>query len=54
MGICASIASGFCLNGYGISPGNEFFYAYLETVKSRLISNYGEFAIIKKALLLQC
>ena len=42
-----NIASGFSLNGYGISPSNEFFYTYFEAVKARLIFNYGEFAIIK-------
>ena len=41
MGIRASIASGFCPYGYSIGPGYKFLYTYLETVQSRLISNYA-------------
>lgn len=30
-----------------MSLGYKFLYAYFEAIKARLISNYGEFAIIK-------
>ena len=47
MRIGTAIPAGLGLQAYGISMCHKLFDAYLETVKSRLVSNYGEFAIIK-------
>ena len=47
MGICSSISSGLSLDRYGISARDKFFHAYFKAVKAGLISNCGEFAIIK-------
>ena len=41
------ITACFCNDTNSISPINPFFYADFKVVKTRLISNYGEFAIIK-------
>lgn len=47
MSVGAAISSGFCVNTYGICSCYKFLNAYFETVEARLISNCGEFAIIK-------
>ena len=47
MRIGTAIPAGLGLQAHGISMCHKLFDAYLETVKSRLVSNYGEFAIIK-------
>ena len=45
--ISAPISSGFCLNTDGMGFLHIFFHADFETVQSCLVSNCGEFAIIK-------
>ncbi len=47
MGVCAAISTGLCLNTYRICSCYKFFDAYFKTIEAGLISNYGEFAIIK-------
>ena len=47
MSICASISACFCLKTNRIGSCNKFLDTYFETIEAGLISNYGEFAIIK-------
>ena len=47
MGVCATISTCFCLNAYCVCSCYKFLDAYFETIEAGLISNYGEFAIIK-------
>ena len=43
----SAIASCLCLKTDGIGSGHKFLYADFEVVETRLVSNCGEFAIIK-------
>ena len=47
MGIRAAVTSSLCLKRNGTCASYKFFYAYFEAVQTRLVSNCGEFAIIK-------
>ena len=47
MGVCATISTGFCLYAYCVCSCHKFLDTYFETIEAGLISNYGEFAIIK-------
>ena len=51
MSISATVSTGFGLQRYGICLCYKFFNTDFKTIKSGLISNYGEFAIIKIGIL---
>ena len=50
MRIRSSVPSGFCLQTYGIGTSYKLLHANLKTVESGLVSNCGEFAIIKNRI----